>query len=80
MRISQPWADWPKGEWQLWDKPAQESAVFTASASDRLRPNRAALEPGRAPRERTFACAGRLGGRNCQNRGLPDATWLSGDT
>jgi hypothetical protein len=26
---------WPKGEWQLWNKPAQEAAVRTASASDR---------------------------------------------
>ncbi len=29
---------WPKREWQLWNKPAQEAAVRTASASDRFRP------------------------------------------
>ena len=28
---------WPKGEWQLWNKPAQEAAIRTASTSDRSR-------------------------------------------
>ena len=46
-----------------------------------IRPNRAAVEPGRAPRKRTFACAGRLGGHNyLTTRRLPDATWLSRNT
>jgi hypothetical protein len=33
---------WPKGEWQLWNKPAHEAAVRTAAASARSRPKAAA--------------------------------------
>jgi hypothetical protein len=30
---------WPKGEWQLWNQPAEGAAVRTASASGRSRPD-----------------------------------------
>ena len=36
---------WPKGEWQLWNKPAQEAAVRTASASDRALGDYLSYEP-----------------------------------
>ena len=57
-----------------------EVAAVNDSPNRRFRPNRAALEPGRTPRKRTFAWAGRLGGRDyLTTRELPDATWSSGD-